>query len=143
MKKKAKRRKKGNLSTRISFDPITKQISQLLLGIPRVGEKLAGLYLWKPMMFNFMLVGASGTVLSWLLYEGFFRVLLLSLPFGTFIGMVITTCLVFLWNYTWNKRWSLNSDAQILKMKKHELQTLRTKVDELLSKRFDEKGNRL
>lgn len=94
------------------------------------------------MMFNFMLVGASGTVISWLLYEGIFRILFFPLPGGTFLGMVITTCLVFLWNYTWNRKWSLNSDAQIMKMKKHELQNLKSKVQKLLSQKFDESGNR-
>jgi hypothetical protein len=117
----------------ITSDPLTEQFSQLLSQIPKVGDKLARLYLWKPMMFNFMLVGASGTVLSWILYEGIFRPVLGSIFGGTFLGMVITTLIVFLWNYTWNKRWSLRPDAQIVRMKKDELETLKRKIEKLLS----------
>jgi hypothetical protein len=118
----------------ITSDPLTEKIGNLLLKTPKVGDKLARLYLWKPMMFNFMLVGASGTILSWILYEGIFRPFLSSLFGGTFIGMVITTLIVFLWNYTWNKRWSLKTDAQIMKMKKHELETLKAKIQKLLDR---------
>jgi len=128
-----KKKRKSDTSS-IPSDPLTEQIGKLLIQIPKVGDKLARLYLWKPMMFNFMLVGASGTVLSWILYEGIFRPVLSSLWGGTFIGMVITTLIVFTWNYTWNKRWSLKPDAQIMKMKKHELETLKTKIQKLLDR---------
>lgn len=84
-------------------------------------------------MFNFMLVGASGTLLSYLLYEGIFRPALSPLFGGAFMGMVITTILVFLWNFTWNKRWSLNFRAQILKMDVKELRATRDLINEQLA----------
>jgi hypothetical protein len=128
------KRKRKSDTYSIPNDSLTEQIGKLLIQIPQVGDKLARLYLSKAMMFNFMLVGASGTVLSWILYEGIFRPFLSSLWGGTFIGMVITTLIVFLWNYTWNKRWSLKPDAQIIKMKKHELETLKAKIEKLLDR---------
>lgn len=127
----------------LEFDPLTEQIKQLLLRIPKLGKSLAAMYLWKPMLFNFMIVGASGTVLNWILYEFVFRNILLFLWGGTFIAMVITTLLVFFWNYSLNKRWSLKSDAQIMKMKKHELIQLKDKIERLLSETFDNSGNRM
>lgn len=128
------KRKRKSYTYSITSDPLTEQIGKLLIQIPQVGDKLSRLYLSKAMMFNFMLVGASGTVLSWIIYEGIFRPFLSSIWGGTFIGMVITTLIVFLWNYTWNKRWSLKPDAQIMKMKKHELETLKAKIEKLLDK---------
>lgn len=127
----------------LEFDPLTEQIKQLLLRIPKLGKSLAAMYLWKPMLFNFMIVGASGTVLNWILYEFVFRNVLLFLWGGTFIAMVITTLLVFFWNYSLNKRWSLKPDAQIMKMKKHELMRLKDKIERLLSETFDNSGNRM
>jgi hypothetical protein len=115
---------------------MTERIAGLLGSLPIVGRLLKGIYLWKPMMFNFMIVGASGTVLSWLLYEGFFRILLVDFWGGTFIGLTITTLIVFMWNYYWNKRWSLKVDAQIGSMTKQELLDLETKVKVALSQKF-------
>jgi hypothetical protein len=116
----------------MKYDPVTERIHELLGKIPRVGSQLARVYYWRPMMFNFMLVGASGTLLSYGLYEGIFRPALSPLFGGAFLGMVITTILVFLWNFTWNKRWSLNSRAQILKMDKKELRATRDLINEQL-----------
>lgn len=117
---------------KMKYDPITEGIKSLLEKIPRAGKYLAKLYLWKPMMFNYMLVGASGTVLSWLLYEGVFRVLLFELPFGTFLAMVIVTIIVYFWNFTWNKKWSLKVDSQIQGMNRIQLQELRRKINQRL-----------
>ena len=116
----------------MKYDSVTEKIHALLGKIPRVGSLLARLYYWRPMMWNFMLVGASGTLLSYGLYEGIFRPALSPLFGGAFLGMVITTILVFLWNFTWNKRWSLNIDAQLLGMKREKLRELRDKMDLLL-----------
>lgn len=117
----------------MKFDPLTQKIADLLERIPRAGKYFARLYLWKPMMFNYMLVGASGTVLSWFLYEGVFRALLVGLPFGTFLAMVIVTIIVYFWNFTWNKRWSLKVDSQIMSMKKKDLLEMKQKISERLS----------
>jgi hypothetical protein len=90
-----------------------------------------------------MIVGSTGFFLSWLLYEGFFRILLGGLWMGTLLGMLITTILVFLWNYFWNKTWSLGINSQILTMKKDELQVLQDKISQLLKSKFDHKGERI
>jgi len=132
-----------NQKTKMEYDPLTEQIKRLLLRIPTLGKRFAQMYLWKPMMFNFMLVGATGTFLNWILYELIFRNILVIFWGGTFIAMVLTTFLVFVWNFTWNKRWSLKPDAQIMKMKRDELQQLKSKIERLLSERFDRKGNRM
>ena len=133
--------RKGN---KLAYDPLTEQIQHLLIRIPKVGALFARLYLWRAMMFNFMLVGSTGLVISWILYECVFRALFLNLWGGTFLGMTITTTLVFFWNYALNKRWSLNSTAQIMGMKKAELETLRETINKLLlEKRFDANGSRI
>ena len=96
------------------------------------------------MLFNFMLIGATGMVLSWFLYEGVFRNLLLSLWMGTFLAMMITTLLVFVWNYFWNWRFSLSMDAQIYNMNRKELLALSDQVSlALLSQKFNHKGERI
>lgn len=133
-------RKKQNCPT---YDPVSDQISQLLMKIPGVGSYLSRIYLWRFCTFNFMIVGASGMVLSYFLYEGFFRTFLSSYPGGMFMGMMITTLLVFFWNFIWNKRWSLGINSQILTMKKDELQELGIKVDQLLKQKFSHKGERI
>ncbi len=128
---------------RIQYDRLTEQISRLLGSVPRVGKYLVNVYLWKPGMFNYMLVGASGTVLSYLLYEGLFRVLLSPMWGGTFLGMVIVTVLVFLWNFFWNKKWSLKPSAQIIGMKRSDLLELKGNIENLLSNKFDHNGDRV
>lgn len=127
---------------KVEHDKTTRKIGSLLERIPKIGKYLAGIYFRKPMMFNFMLVGASGTILSYLLYEGIFRRLLIEIWGGAFLGMVITTILVFLWNFTWNRKWSLNSGAQILQMKKSELLELDSRIQILLREKFDYLGDR-
>ncbi len=114
------------------YDKLTVAINGLLSRLPYLGKYASRLYLWKPQMFNFMCVGASGTVLSYVLYEGILRRLLVAYPGGTFLGMVITTIIVFLWNFTWNKRWSLKPSSQILNMPKDQLAELRSKIDKIL-----------
>ena len=126
-----------------SWDKTSFFINDLILKIPYIGKSVSRLYLWKFMMFNFMLVGSSGMVISWILYEGFFRNILVSLWGGTFLAMFITTILVFMWNYVFNKKWSLGINSQIYIMKKHDLNILRGKVDSLLDQKFDRKGRRI
>ena len=121
------------------YDPLTEKISNLLERIPFTKS----LYMWKPMLFNFMIVGASGMILSWIIYEGFLRSLMVNLWGGTFFGMALTTFLVFLWNYFWNKNWSLGAHSQIMHMKKAELQELHERVKVLLKQKFDAKGKRI
>lgn len=82
-------------------------------------------------------------LLSFLIYEGFLRILLAPLPLGTFLGMLITTLLVFAWNYFWNKKWSLGVRSQLLMMKKNELFDLREFLEVLLDQKFDHKGERI
>lgn len=99
--------------------------------------------MWKPMLFNFMIVGASGMILSWIIYEGFLRSLMVNFLGGTFFGMLITTVMVFMWNYFWNKNWSLGIHSQIMHMKKYELQELHERIKVLLKQKFDHKGERI
>ena len=127
----------------IQHDRLTELISRLLGSAPRVGKYLVNVYLWKPGMFNYMLVGASGTVLSYLLYEGLFRVLLSPMWGGTFLGMVIVTVLVFLWNFFWNKKWSLKPSAQIMGMNRSNLLELKDQIEILLTKKFDHNGDKM
>jgi len=127
---------------KLAYDPLTEQIQHLLIRIPRVGALFARLYLWRAMMFNFMLVGSIGLVISWILYEVIFRNIFFNLWGGTFLGMTVTTTLVFLWNYILNKKWSLNTTAQIRSMKVEELETLRETINRLLlEKRSDAKAS--
>lgn len=132
-----------NESELIRHDALTAAINSLLLKIPEVGNLASSIYLWRFCTFNFMIVGASGMVLSWILYEGFFRNLLGSMFGGTFFGMMITTLLVFCWNYVLNKRWSLGIHSQVLTMKKSSLKELQLKVSYLLKQKFDAKGKRI
>lgn len=126
-----------------TYDPLSDRISQLLSRIPGVGSYLSRIYLWRFCTFNFMIVGASGMLLSYALYEGFFRTFMSPFPFGLFFGMLITTVIVFCWNYLWNKKWSLGINSQILTMKKDELMELRRNVDLLLKQKFSHKGERI
>lgn len=82
-------------------------------------------------------------ILSFLLYEGFLRIVLSPFPGGTFLGMLVTTLIVFLWNYIWNKSWSLGVGSQLLMMKKDELMNLKENLELLLDQKFDHKGERL
>ena len=127
-------RKNMKKKTLIKYDPLTERIRELLGRVPHVGSYFARLYLWRAMMFNFMLVGATGLILSWILYEGLLRNLFVNLlgDFGTFIGMMVTTTAVFLWNYELNKKLSLNVTAQIRVMKVEKLMKLRDDVNRML-----------
>jgi len=129
-------RKKSKLPR---YDPLTEKICNLLKRVPFAKS----LYMWKPMLFNFMIVGASGMILSWIIYEGFLRSLMANFWGGTFFGMLITTFLVFLWNFFWNKNWSLGIHSQIMHLKKPELQELNERVKVLLRQKFDAKGERI
>lgn len=126
----------------ITYDPSTDTINRYLLKIPYVGPLLSRVYLWRFCTFNFMIVGASGMLLSFLLYEGFFRTFMSPFPGGLFFGMMITTILVFLWNYFWNKNWSLGIRSQILTMKEEELLDLQKRVKLLLKQKFGNKGSK-
>lgn len=126
-----------------TYDPLSDRISQILLRFPGIGKYISQVYLWRFCTFNFMIVGASGMLLSYFLYEGFFRIFMSPYPFGLFSGMLITTVIVFFWNYFWNKKWSLGISSQILIMRKDELQKLHEKVGILLKQKFDYKGERI
>jgi len=127
----------------ITYDPVSDGIAQNLKRIPVVGCQLSRIYLWRFCTFNFMIVGASGMLLSYLLYEGFFRLFMSPFPGGLFMGMLFTTALVFIWNYFWNKKWSLGINSQILTMKREELWDLQMRVDQLLKQKFEHKGVRI
>lgn len=81
-----------------------------------------------------MLVGASGMVLSWLLYELLFRPLTLGY---TFIGYIAVTVIVFCWNYLWNKNWSLSLESQIKGMTEGELLNLKYSIEALLDDKLN------
>lgn len=117
------------------YDKVTRKIWELLGSIPKVGSQVASAYAWKPMMFNYMLVGASGTILSWILYEGITRPLVSGFWGGTFIGMVFVTIIVFLWNFFWNRKWSLRVTSQLLKLSRKDLLTARSLIDYLLEQK--------
>lgn len=129
-----KKKLKLTVIKEVPYDRVTVFIAGLLLSFPKIGKHLSNIYLWKPLMFNYMFVGASGTVLSWVLYEGIFRSFVAGFWGGTFLGMVATTILVFLWNYTWNRHWSLNPKAQVIRMKRVDLLELKALIDDLLDK---------
>ena len=113
-------------------DKVTQKISELLEKIPYCGASLAKLYNWNFMMFNTMIVGATGTLLSYGLYEGMFRPALSVFFGGAFLAMVITTIVVFVWNFEFNKAWGLNFRAQIQKLKENELKEARYLIEERL-----------
>jgi hypothetical protein len=116
-----------------SFDRATQIIAMM---ISYVSFPLAKFYLWRSQMFNFMLVGASGCILGWLLFN-IFRPLL----FFEFLAWVVATLCVFMWNYTWNKVWSLNAFAQLNFMKRAQLQEMRERIDEILRSKKHENLN--
>lgn len=120
----------------ITYDPVSDRIAKTLNRIPWVGSYFSRIYLWRFCTFNFMIVGASGMLLSYFLYEGFFRTYMSPYPGGLFLGMLLTTFLVFLWNYFWNRHWSLGINSQILTMDKPELEELQCRIRLLLSQKF-------
>lgn len=126
-----------------TYDPVSDGIAKNLLRVPIIGSYISRIYLWRFCTFNFMIVGASGMLLSYFLYEGFFRNFMSVYPGGLFMGMMITTFLVFFWNYIWNKKWSLGINSQILTMNKPELQDLHERVRVLLKQKFSPKGERI
>lgn len=126
----------------LKYDGLTEYINQLLEKIPHAGKYLSRLYLWKHMLFNFMLIGASGTLLSFFLYEVVLRPRFLFFG-GSFLAFILVTLIVFCWNYFWNHLFSLSMEAQVASMKKQELLELQRKVKEALSQRFDAKGERI
>lgn len=112
------------------YDKATQTIYKILRYVG-----LANVYMMAPMVLNYMVVGATGTVLNWAIYEHIFRpVFVVFGQPGTFVGIVITTVLVFLWNYYFNKRWSLSTRSQVLKMSHEKRQELKKLIDELGSK---------
>lgn len=82
-------------------------------------------------------------VLNFLLYEGIFRRILGFLWGGTFMAFVITTLLVFFWNYLWTKNWIFSIKSQLLSMNRKELELLRDRIEILLASKFDENGERV
>lgn len=82
-------------------------------------------------------------IINYMLYEGIFRRILVFFWGGTFVAMLITTLLVFFWNYLWTKHWILSVKSRLLGMDKVELELLRDKINMLLESKFDEKGNRI
>lgn len=126
----------------LKYDGLTEQMRGLLERIPRIGSQLSRLYLWKHMLFNFMLIGATGTVLNWFLYEFIFRPNFVFFG-GSLLAFVCVTALVFLWNYFWNWRFSLSMEAQVASMKKNDLLGLQERVAAALSQDFDAKGERI
>ena len=133
-------RKKEQL---VTYDPQTQRINDVLLKVPQAGKLFSRLYLWKFCTFNFMIVGATGMVIQFLLYEGFFRLLLGNFWGGTFLAMGITVFIVFMWNYFLNRHWSLGIHSQLITLDKGELLEIQEKIRVLLKQKFSHKGERI
>ena len=127
----------------VTYDPSTDKINSYLLKVPGAGKLLSRLYLWRFCTFNFMIVGAIGMIIQFVLYEGIFRLMLKGFWGGTFLGMLITVFVVFMWNYVLNRHWSLGINSQIITMNKGDLLELQEKVKALLAQKFSHKGERL
>lgn len=130
-------------------DALTTGINDLLNRIPKVGSLISRVYLWRYSVFNSMIVGATGMIINFALYEGIIRNLVfliwassfLGLIFpvhiGLFFGMVFGTVIIFFWNYYWQKRWSLSINTQLYSMKKRELLNLHRKIQKVLSSKYE------
>lgn len=99
LKKAQKRKALTLLIEKGKYDKVTVMISKGLLEF--IGLFMAKLYLTRSRMFNFMIVGASGTILNWFLFN-LFRLLV---PME-FIAFVFAVLCAFLWNYMWNEAWT-------------------------------------
>jgi hypothetical protein len=128
------------------YDGATKAVWKTLMAF-RI-PFLANWYAKAPMLFNYMIVGASGTILSWVLYEGIFRPLavltmapILGMGLSTLIGVTVNTLCIFMWNFIWNRKWSLNYKNQILKMTTKELYSARDFISEIIFEIEDKEGN--
>jgi len=119
------------------FDPVTRGINELINRIPKVGSYLSQVYLWRYTMINTMIVGATGTIIYFLLYEGIFRNMMFIIWGGAFLGMLITTFIIFFWNYFWNRHWSLSINAQLYSMSKGELMDLRLTALKVLKSKLE------
>lgn len=124
------------------YDKVTIFIWKILWYM-KIGDStfFANMYATSPMLYNFMLVGASGAVLQWILYEGIFRSMFsgfLGLGFGTFVGTATAVLCVFFWNFIWNKKWSLSIRSQILKMKPDELDATLKLITEIKNQKGSE-----
>lgn len=128
---------KGKKRENPNLDPVTRGISEQLHRIPKVGSSISRLYLWRYNMINTMIVGATGTVLSFLLYELAFRNLMFIIWGGAFLGMIITTFIVFFWNYFWNRHWSLSINAQLYSMSKGQLIDVHQRIVGLLKTKYE------
>lgn len=82
-----------------TYDRVTSLISQVILAV--LGMTLARFYLRRYRMFNFMVVGATGCIVNWLIFN-LFR-LFIPIEFIAFLFAVLIT---FLWNYIWNEAWT-------------------------------------
>jgi len=78
------------------------KVVNLLIGSlsPNLGFSCASFYLKRQRMFNFMIVGASGCLLGWALFNGY------RIVFSEVIAWIFTTLCVFFWNYFWNESWT-------------------------------------
>jgi len=122
-----------------AHDTLTREINGLINRIPKVGSTISRIYLWRYMMFNVMIVGASGMILNFLLYEGIIRRIFVNFLGGIFLffGMILSTLIIFFWNYFWNMKWSLSIDSQIYSMKKGELIELQEKIQKVLQSKAE------
>lgn len=138
--------KKRNIAQHnsVQYDTLTRKINELIISlfsffrIPIVGSWISRIYLWRYMMFNVMLVGASGMILNFLLYEGIIRRIFVNFFGGIFLffGMILSTLIIFFWNYFWNMKWSLNVNAQIYSMSMGDLLAFQEKIKRVLDSKF-------
>lgn len=130
LRKRANRKLLERMMNAGSYDKATRLVAII---ISYVSFPLAKFYLWRSQMFNFMLVGASGCILGWLLFNIFRLILVFE-----FLAWVVTTLCVFMWNYTWNKVWSLNAFAQLNSMKIAKLEEMQERIAEILERKESE-----
>lgn len=99
LKKAVEKAKLENLTSQKKYDRLTLIIAQTIHSF--LGFTLARFYLLRHRMFNFMLVGGTGTIVSWLLFNMFRMIIPIE-----FVAYVTTVLCTFLWNYVLNESWT-------------------------------------
>jgi hypothetical protein len=114
------------------YDKITKAIYHALWYIKFSGKPVvANMYVNSPMLYNFMVVGATGVFINWIVFN-LFRMLIGGGIFE-FIAFVGATLCTFMWNFVWNKKWALNIHSQLLKLSVEELENVGAEVNDILN----------
>lgn len=99
LKKQQKKEALESVIQKGNYDRVTVLIAKIILEFAGLG--LAKMYVKSCRLFNFMLVGATGTIFGWFLFN-LYRALL---PWE-FVAYIFTVLTTFVWNYIWNERWT-------------------------------------